>query len=112
MWAVVRDRLGWSSYPQSMHDFWENFLAKGGESGIGLMWFLVGAIVWSLWLHRNECVFNDVVISSPLAIVYRPLSFLQHWMGAERVEGKTALEELVDSIKGQVPQELTTVGVG
>jgi hypothetical protein len=44
------------------------------------MWFLFGAIVWTLWLTRNDCVFNNLVISSLRAVIYRLLSFLQHWM--------------------------------
>jgi hypothetical protein len=76
------------------------------------MWFLFGAICWTVWLNRNDYVFNNILISSPCTIIFRLISFLQHWMVAVRVEDKAALERFVDAIKSQVPEELMTTGVG
>jgi hypothetical protein len=71
---------------------------------------LFGTIVWTLWLNRNDVVFNNLVVSSPRAVIFRLISFLQHWMVAARVEDMAALEGLVELIKAQVPQELTVMG--
>jgi hypothetical protein len=78
-----------------------------------MMWFLFEAICWTLWINRNDFVFNNKLIPSPRAIVFKLLSFLQHyWMVATRGEGRRALEGLTDMIKAQVPMELTATGVG
>jgi hypothetical protein len=75
------------------------------------MWFLFGAICWTVWLNRNDYVFNNILISSPCTIIFRLISFLQHWMVAVRVEDKASLERLVDAIKSQVPEELMMTGI-
>jgi hypothetical protein len=48
---------------------------------MSVTWVLFGAICWTLWLNRNDFVFNNSLISSPRAIGFRLLSFLQHWGG-------------------------------
>jgi hypothetical protein len=49
-------------------------------------------------LNRNDCVFNNSLISSPRTIIFRLLSFLQHW--AVRVGDRRALEEVVEAMMG------------
>lgn len=44
VWAVVRDSLEWKEVPKNVWDFRENFIEYRGGRGIGLMWFLFGAI--------------------------------------------------------------------
>jgi hypothetical protein len=65
----------WKSVPQSMKDFNENFLTNMGTKIIRVMWFLFGAICWTLWLNRNDYIFNNKLISSPRAIIFRLMSF-------------------------------------
>jgi hypothetical protein len=69
-----------------------------GKSGISVMCFLFGAI-WTFCLNRNDCDFNNLIISCPHVIILRLISFLQHWMVAARAEDKPALEGLVGAIK-------------
>jgi hypothetical protein len=97
-WVVIRDGLKWFSYPWSMQDFSENFLTEWEKSEISVMWFLFGAILWILWFNRNDCVFNNLVIFSPRAVIFR--------MVAARTEDKVALEGMVDAIKAQAAAEL------
>jgi hypothetical protein len=40
----VRDSLEWKEVPKNVWDFRENFIEYRGGRGIGLMWFLFGAI--------------------------------------------------------------------
>jgi hypothetical protein len=61
-----------------VQDFEENFLSKLGPEKMNVIWILFGAITWTLWLNRNDCGFNNSLVSSPCAIIYRLLSFLQH----------------------------------
>jgi hypothetical protein len=75
------------------------------------MWFLFGVICWTLWLNRNDFVFNNLLISSLHAIIFRLISFLQHWMIAAQ-EDRSALELVVVAIRAWVPLELTATGVG
>jgi hypothetical protein len=47
------------------------------ECDVGSVW----GHMLDLWLNRNDFVFNNSLISSPRAIGFRLLSFLQHWGG-------------------------------
>jgi hypothetical protein len=44
VWAVLRDGLGWSDVPRNVRDFRENYVGNRGGKGVGLVWFLFGAI--------------------------------------------------------------------
>uniref|UniRef100_A0A0A8XTB9 Uncharacterized protein n=1 Tax=Arundo donax TaxID=35708 RepID=A0A0A8XTB9_ARUDO len=41
-----------------------------------LMNIVLGAVCWSLWLMRNDLVFQNKLCSSPQAVVYRVILFL------------------------------------
>jgi hypothetical protein len=52
----------------------------GGGKWNGKLIFLFGAISWTLWLNRNDLVFNSKIISTPGALIYKCVFFLQHWV--------------------------------
>jgi hypothetical protein len=35
---------------------------------------------WTLWLNRNDLVFNSKIISTLRALIFKLISFLQHWV--------------------------------
>ena len=43
------------------------------------------ALLWSLWLCRNDCVFNGK-ISSPMQVIYRCTHWLRMWSTLHRTE--------------------------
>src|SRR4051812_28800428 len=49
--------------------------------------FRVGAlaIIWSLWLCRNDKIFNNIM-SSPLQVIYRATAILRSWNILRRME--------------------------
>jgi hypothetical protein len=75
------------------------------------MWFLFGAIFWTLWTNRNDFMFKNKLISSPLAFGFKLLSFLQHGMVVTGGEDRRALEGPVYMIKVQVLMEMMAIGV-
>jgi hypothetical protein len=97
MWVVVKDGTEWSERPRSLQE-------------MIVMWFLLGAICWTLWLNRNDFAFNNLLISSPRAIIFRLISFLQHWMVTVRTN-RSALERVTEAIRAHVPMELMATGV-
>jgi hypothetical protein len=51
------------------------------------------AVIWSLWLCRNDEVFNDK-ISSPLQVIYRCTGILHLWSSLQRVEHRNLFTEV------------------
>jgi hypothetical protein len=61
-------------------NFTEDFLFTRGDKRNKNLVFLSGAVSWTFWLNRNDLVFNNKIISSPRALIFKLLSLLQHWM--------------------------------
>ena len=51
------------------------------------------ALIWSLWLCRNDKVFNDKNVSF-LQVIYRCTSLLRSWSTLQRVEFRDLFTEL------------------
>jgi hypothetical protein len=65
--------------------------------------FLFGCVAWSLWLIRNDFVFNNVVISAPVVSLYRVLSFMQRWGVLSKGEGKDKINRHGDAKVSATP---------
>jgi hypothetical protein len=112
LWNVVKDGMGWSKIPDSVVDFTENFLLESKKKRNQILLFLFGAIWWTLWLTRNDWVFNDKLISSPTSIIFKLFFFMQQWKIISLGEDMAALEKLIEVLKAQVPMEMVPTGVG
>jgi hypothetical protein len=51
------------------------------------------AVIWSLWLCRNDKVFNNVN-SSILQVIYRCTALLRSWSSLQRLEHKDLFTEV------------------
>jgi hypothetical protein len=49
--------------------------------------FLFVCLAWSLCSIRNDCVFNDVIISSPDVGIFHAISFMQRWKILSKEKG-------------------------
>jgi hypothetical protein len=110
--AVVRDSMRWGDVPKSVWDFKENFISSGRCRGVCAIWFMFGAICWTLCLNRNDFVFNNKLISSPRALIFCLISLMQHWTAMSIGADRAALERAMEETKAQVPGELVVRGVG
>jgi hypothetical protein len=84
--------MGWGAIPKSVWDFKENFISSGGCRGVGVVWFLFGAKCWTLWFNRNDFIFNNKLVSSPRALIFRLISLTEHWMAMSTGTDRAALE--------------------
>lgn len=37
---------------------------------------LVASVCWAIWLTRNEWVFSNILVKSPLQVTYKSISFV------------------------------------
>jgi hypothetical protein len=66
---------------------------------VHVVWFLFGAICWTLWLNRNDFVFNNKIALSPLALIFRLISLMEQWMATCTSVDRAALEQAVEEFK-------------
>jgi hypothetical protein len=77
-WSVFRDVLEWGTLPTNLEDIHEKLIEGSNRTNKNFV-FLLGCSSWSLWLIRNDFVFNNVLVSSPNVSMYRTISFMHKW---------------------------------
>jgi hypothetical protein len=92
---------GMDKYSKSLIDFNDNFVLERGHIRNNLLFFLFGTVCWTLWLNRNNWIFRDKLISSPRAIIFRLISFMQQWKIISLEEDQDALEQLIEAVRTQ-----------
>jgi hypothetical protein len=102
---VFRDVLEWDLVPCSLEDLHEK-LVEGSISQRNNFVFLFGCLSWSLWLIRNNFVFNNVLVSSPKVSMYRTLSIVQKW----RILLKEKERLWMDSVTTKLKRRLSSLG--
>jgi hypothetical protein len=60
----------------------------------------------------NNWIFRGKLISSPRSALFRMIFFIQQWGVISSGEDQSALEQLIEAIMLQVPEEVAAVGVG
>lgn len=88
VWCACSDTQKWRRTPASVADWQENFLEGAQRGSRCFLFFLFGCVAWSLWLIRNDFVFNNVLVSSPDVGIFRVISFMQRWAILEKGDGR------------------------
>lgn len=84
---MIKESLGLDLTPGNLGDVLAMFKMKLGSS-MGV--FLVVVCVWTIWLNRNDWVFENILVKSPLQVAYKAVAMMQRWKELLRgeVEGK------------------------
>jgi hypothetical protein len=61
-----------------MEDLWDKLVEGTNDKNRNFV-YLLGCFGWSLWLIRNDFVFNDMLIASPDVSIFGTVSFMQKW---------------------------------
>jgi hypothetical protein len=65
-----------------------------------------------LWLNRNDLIFNNKIISTPGALIFKFISFLQHWVITATRSDREGLEQLIEVLTRRMDDERVVAGVG
>jgi hypothetical protein len=97
-WGVVRDVLGWGYIPFCVEDRYAK-LIEGSSNENRNFAFLIGCLTWSLWLIRNNFVFNNSLISNPDVGIYRAISFMQKWNILSKEKERVWIDMVITKLK-------------
>jgi hypothetical protein len=103
-WCMCRDALCWPFSPSDVVDIF-NFCYNSSNKQTKRVLYLFGAVAWSLWLIRNEFVFQNIVIHSPNVGIFRAISFLQKW----RVMNKETEQLWIDTVIQKLNLQLSSL---
>ena len=88
VWCVCAEICRGHRAPTGVHEWQENILEGVQRETYRFFIFLFGCVVWSLWLIMNDCVFNNVVVSSPNVGISRVIFFMQRWAILAKGDGR------------------------
>jgi hypothetical protein len=63
---------------------------------------LFSSVAWSLWLIRNEFVFQDIVVPSPNVGIFRSIFFLQKWRILNKEMDRQWIDEVIQKLNLQL----------
>ena len=102
VWWWIAGAMGWERPPLSANDFVQVALKRPGSQANYLGWAIVGAVAWSLWLTRNDFVFNKRLCGSPTNITCKIVSFLSQWKLLVPARREDGWASLLERLKTQV----------
>jgi hypothetical protein len=116
LWCVIAPLFNIRVLPRSRDEFTELFLKKQGaeDNKITLFWF--AAFAWTIWLTRNERVFQHKVLFKPSSPLYRAFSLMLQWkplVVAKRLMAtKVIISRFDDKLRELGREERDRAGVG
>jgi hypothetical protein len=89
--------------PGCREDFFEIFLQPGGRKNNYVWWYVAAALFWSLWLTRNERIFQHKVPFTPFQPIYKAYSLMLLWkplLGSKKLPAvEASMQKLDEKIK-------------
>lgn len=76
VWCICRDAFDSSIIPRSFEDFYLINGSLGGDD-LRVLLSLLAAVCWVLWSTRNNMIFREKLVYSPLSLMFQINSFLQ-----------------------------------
>ncbi|CAL4956394.1 unnamed protein product [Urochloa decumbens] len=55
-------------------------------------------IMWTLWKTRNDLVFNDKIVSSPMAVAYKLVAYLSNWKLMLEDEDRQKMTNMISNL--------------
>ena len=101
IWNICKDELGWDSVPKCDETWLSNIMNGCSRKKRLRLIFLFGCVAWTLWLTRNDLIFRNIVLSSPLSCIYRVTSFLQKWNVLNGAEDRKWVAKVVSSLNSR-----------
>lgn len=98
-WCICRDALGWSSIPRNFDEFFLLCNCCADDVSSNLLMSLLAAVCWNLWLTRNNMVFRNKLLYSPLTLPFQIISNLLQWRKLFRPDEEHKLEALAVKLK-------------
>ena len=73
--------------PTSTSDLFESWSKQGNKKLNTLLLTAAAALLWAIWISRNEIVFDKCKPKSFLQVLFRGTHWLHQWASLQRLEG-------------------------
>jgi hypothetical protein len=108
IWSIIQ--IGSSLYPpRSIANIFGNWLNGVVVRYKSLIRVGAIAVIWSLWLCRNDKVFDDKN-SSLMQVIYRSTALLRSWSSLQRLEDRDLFTEVSTRLENSAKEFITQHG--
>jgi hypothetical protein len=90
IWRVIQITFG-LSIPLNIKHVFSEWVQRMNEKDKKLLYVGLGAMVWSIWLSRNDLVFNKTPISSYMQVMFRVTYWTRTWAVFQKEESQRFL---------------------
>lgn len=104
-WCCFRDAFGWDGIPKSRAELLNKLSGQSGDS-IPVLLSLFAAAAWSIWLLRNDWVFNNKMIVDASHLPHKIVSLHLQWRSLAPVKKRSAL----DTLRGLLLASIRKIG--
>lgn len=87
--------------PTSRNELLDFIQDHGGVRNKNLF-YLFAAGAWSIWLVRNDWVFNDKLLTNVMFLPHKAMSFMIQWKNLAPVQLKEELEKVKRSLLANI----------
>ena len=92
VWGLIFFAFGIPN-PSSTTNMFGSWMSGLNKNQRSLSFLGAAATVWSLWLNRNDIVFEKKRSSSPLQVIYTTIHWLRTWAALQKEDQRTTLME-------------------
>jgi hypothetical protein len=100
-WNILRDVLKWNTAPTNLAEL-HSKLIEGLVRTNRLFVFIFGCFAWSLWLTRNDLVFNNVIVIHPNVSVFHTILFMQKWKILFKEQERRWMDSVISKLQLQL----------
>jgi hypothetical protein len=90
IWRVIQVTFG-LSLPLNIKHVFGDWVQRMKEKNKKLLFLGMDAMFWSIWLSRNDIVFNKISISSYMQVMFRATYWTRTWAVFQKDEGQKFL---------------------
>jgi hypothetical protein len=96
--SLLRDVFEWPNTPNGLEEL-SCKLVEGNERENANFAYIFGCLAWSLWLLRNDMIFNNFVALSPDVCILRTISFMQRWRIMSREQTQLWIDSVIHKLR-------------
>ena len=99
VWICIKEALGWERIPNSINEFFSNWLNKcrGVEKTCGLYCFTM--VAWGLWKIRNDMAINLKFCRQLSNILYMVSLDMQKWKFLMKEQEREFVDKKLEKLK-------------
>lgn len=79
LWTFIKETLNLEKVPRSCSELTEEMMSNMSNKTRKPFLFMCACAMWALWKTRNDMVFNNKIVASPMVVAHKTISFMTQW---------------------------------